>query len=155
MSILFSVEIKRRLFTYCENYVNENISLLRAAMDDSQLSANSETKGSAGDKHETGRAMMHLENEMNAMQLTERLKLLEVLKRIDPSEKHDKVKLGSLVISSNGNYFIAIAIGKTELNGVLYLLISPASPIGALLMNKKEGDVFTFNGKSIKIESVL
>lgn len=150
-----SMEIKKKLFTYCEKQINENISILRAALNDSQESANSETKGSAGDKHETGRAMMHLENEMNAKQLAERLKLAEVLQRIDPDEKHYRVQLGSLVICSNGNYFISVAIGKTELEGVNYLLISAASPIGALLMDKKKGDNFTFNGKSIMIESVV
>ena len=155
MSVSSTIAIKKKLFTYCEEQVNESISILGGALNDSQESANSETKGSAGDKHETGRAMMHLENEMNAKQLAERLKLAEVLQRIDADEKHDKVRLGSLVICSNGNYFISIAIGKTELEGVNYLLISPASPIGALLMDKKKGDDFTFNGKSIKIEAIL
>ena len=150
-----SLAIKMKLFIYCEEQLNENISILRAALEDTRESATSETKGSAGDKHETGRAMMHLENEMNAKQLAERLKLVEVLQAIDPNEKHNKVKLGSLVITSNGNYFVSIAIGKAEIEGSVYLLISPAAPIGALLMNKKEGDVFDFNGSSIKIESLV
>jgi len=55
---------------------------IRAAMDAVQQSANSETKSTAGDKHETARAMAQLEVEMLSKQLEEVNKSIALLKRI-------------------------------------------------------------------------
>jgi transcription elongation GreA/GreB family factor len=149
------LHLKRKLLDHCFVFVNTSITGLKMAIDDAQEGANSETKGSAGDKHETGRAMMHLENEMNSKQLAERLKLLQVLELINPDEKHGIAQLGSLVKTTLGTYYLSIGIGKVEIEGNAFLIISPSSPIGALLMKTREGSEITFNGKSILVEEVI
>ena len=55
---------------------------IRKEMDTAQQSANSETKSTAGDKHETARAMAQLEVEMLSKQLEEVNKSIAQLKRI-------------------------------------------------------------------------
>ena len=151
----FTIEHKKQLFIACSNYINDKISVLEAALNDAQEAANSDTKGSAGDKHETGRAMMHIEKEKNAKQLRDRLRLLEVLRLINPEEIHSEVKIGSLVKTNNGNYFISIAMGKFNLKEDVVYVISPVSPIGQLLITKKKGDPFSFNGRKFTIEEVV
>lgn len=149
-----SIELKKKLFSYCEDYVNRSIKTLENALADVQDAANSDTKGSAGDKHETGRAMMHLESEKNAKQLSERLSLKKVLALIDPKKIDDKVQLGSLVISDSAKYYISIPIGKVSIEGEDYFVISPVSPIGNLLIDKQKGEGFSFNSKTHQIVDI-
>jgi len=149
-----TIELKKKLFSYCEDYVNMSIKTLENALEDAQDAANSDTKGSAGDKHETGRAMMHIEKENNAKILAERLNLRKTLALINPEEKHVNIKLGSLISTSNGIFFLAIPIGKVKLEEDFFI-ISPVSPIGKLLMEKKKGEEFSFNSKIVQIINVF
>jgi transcription elongation GreA/GreB family factor len=146
--------IKQELYNACVTYVQKRIETANNAVKDSQDSANSETKSTAGDKHDTARAMMQLAAEQNAKHLNEANKLNKVLHLIDPAKKCKSVELGSLVIASNGNFYIAISVGKIELNGKLYFAISPTSPMGQLLNGLKVGDKTEFNGSGIEVLEV-
>ena len=68
-------------------------------MNDAQLSANEEGKSSAGDKYETGRAMMQIEREKAANQLEEALKLKRIIDQLQPDVHHEIATLGSVVIT--------------------------------------------------------
>lgn len=133
---------------FCWDYVNDRAARLRKQSDGLQESLNSETKSSAGDKHETGRAMVQLEQEKLAQQLQELERTKSTLQKIDIGKTSDKVSLGSLVKTSMENYFIAISAGVFEQNGRTVYCISPKSPIAQLLIGKENGDEFNFNGKS-------
>jgi hypothetical protein len=153
--MLLSVETKEALYAKCVAMVNESIDVLKKALDDAQEGANSDTKGSAGDKHETGRAMMHLERDKNAQQLNEKIKLLRVLDQMKPIKAHNKVQLGSLVKTNQGNYFIAIPLAKVEVEKEIIYCISPVSPIGKQLMNCEKNASFEFNGKNYLVEGLI
>ncbi len=130
------------------------MSRFAVAISAAQSDANKETKSSAGDKHETGRAMAQLETENNSKHLTEAKKLNAVLSQIDPGKKNTSIELGAFVKTNLGNYFIAISAGKTHLFGDEVYLISPASPIGQHFLGKKEGDTVSFNQQTIAIQEV-
>jgi hypothetical protein len=149
-----TLKTKKKLFDYCQQYVDERIALVKNEMESNQEAANSETKGSAGDKHETGRAMMHLEKEKHARQLAEHIKLKKVLAQINPEEAHQIAGLGSLIKTNSGIYYLSIAVGKVEIGGENYFIISPASPIGNLLINTQVGSELSFNGKKIIVELI-
>lgn len=151
----FTIKHKKELFIACSAYINNSIKILEDALNDAQEAANSDTKGSAGDKHETGRAMMHIEKEKNAKQLSDRVRLLEVLRLINPDESHSEVKIGSIVTTNNGIFFISIAMGRFKLKNDDVYIISPVSPIGQLLVGKVIGDEFSFNGKEFIIEELV
>ena len=146
---------KKALLNYCQQYVDQRISHVTEAMEAAQESANAETKGSAGDKHETGRAMMHLEKEKNARQLVGHLKLKKVLRQIDPKETHQRARLGSLIKTNRGAYFLSIPIGKVGIEGNVFFVISPVSPIGNLLLNTEPGNELDFNGREIVVKEVI
>ena len=149
-----TLKTKKILFDYCQQYVDKRIAMVTNEMNAAQEAANAETKGSAGDKHETGRAMMHLEKEKNARQLAEHLKLKKVMAQIIPEESHHKARLGSLIKTNTGIYYLSIAIGKAEVGGENYFIISPVSPIGNLLLNAQVGSELNFNGRKILVEEV-
>jgi hypothetical protein len=119
-----------------------------------QASANEETKSSAGDKYETGRAMMQLEIEKNTVQLGEANKLKQLLDKIDPDKKLNKVQLGSLVITNQGNFYISISVGQLQVNGEKYYAIASTSPIGLKLNGLSERDSFVFNNKDYIIKTI-
>lgn len=114
-------------------------------MKHAQDSANAEEKSSAGDKYETGRAMAQIERDKAAHQLEEALKLKSILNQINPVAVVNKVTQGSLVITEANRFYLAISIGKIEVDGEDFLVIAPTSPIGQTLLHSKVGDQFTFN----------
>jgi transcription elongation GreA/GreB family factor len=149
------LEIKSQLHAYCKAQIYERIQRAKDAIQFAQEAANTEEKSSAGDKYETGRAMAQRERDQAAGQLEEALKLRDVLDRINPSIRTSRAIVGSLVISDKAKFYIAISLGAVQLEGVNYFIISQESPIGKLLINKANYDVFLFNKENHTIWEVL
>src|ERR1035437_2392798 len=138
-------KIKFQLYTKCLEYVEQRISNAQLAVNAATESGNDETKSSAGDKHETGRAMAQLEQEKSGKQLHEALELKKMFDRISPDKESKIVSQGSLVITNNDNFYLSISIGKIIIENVIYYAVSPATPIAALLIGKQKMHTFTFN----------
>lgn len=145
------IQLHQKCYDICKQRVQDLKNIIQEAQD----AANNETKSSAGDKHETGRAMAQLETEKLTKQLTEALKLTQTLDRIDPSHVSEKISLGSLVTTNNGTFYLAVSLGKMELESHSYFVISTPSPIGKQLIGLKENDTFSFNGRKYIIEKVI
>jgi len=73
---------KQKLFDFCEEFINERIDRIESYIREIEGALASETKSSAGDKHETGRAMIQLEREKLGQQLSEAEKMKSILTRI-------------------------------------------------------------------------
>ena len=140
--------VKTQLLGHCLEYVNLRITTATQSMNNAQAAANEEGKSSAGDKYETGRAMMQIERDKAAQQLEEALKLKKVLDGLDASIISKAVRLGSVVKTTNYNFYLSISAGKFLIDMEEYIAVSPISPIGKLLLNLKEGDQFVFNKKA-------
>jgi len=149
------IELKQKLFDLCSAYVSKRIETANDAIKTAQASANEETKSSAGDKYETGRAMMQLEIEKNTVQLHEAMKLKQLLDQLQPTKQTTTVQPGSLVITDSTSYYIAISAGQLTYQNKTYFAIAPTSPIGILMQGLKPGDSFVFNKKKIVINEVV
>lgn len=114
-----------------------------------------ESKSSAGDKHETSRAMAQLEQEKIGGQLIEMTKLHAILQRIDPTFVSDSIQLGSLVETSSGWFYLSVGIGILNSGGNTLFCITPNAPVGKLLVGKKVQDSIEFNGNSTRIIQLL
>ena len=147
-------QIKQQLFAYCQEQVNSRIARIKAEILHAREAANEDSKSSAGDKYETGTAMMHLEQEKNQGVLNEALILQKTLGNINPQKTYQSVQLGSLVITSMGAFYISVSLGKTILDGQSYFLVSAASPIGKALLGQVAGASVAFNGKTVEVEAV-
>jgi valyl-tRNA synthetase len=148
------LDIKKKLFEHCENYVNQKIIAAEEAISNAQRSANKETKNSSGDKYETGRSMMQLEIEKYSAQLNDGLTLKKVLNQIDTDKLYNSAQTGSLVETNQGNFFISISAGKINVDNKEYFSISYSSPIGQVIFNKLIGDKFIFRQKEYIIQSI-
>lgn len=120
-------------------------------MKDLEESLENESKSSAGDKYETGRAMINLEFEKLSGQLSEFRKLDGTLAMAWRKAPSHSIQLGSLVKTSNANYFIAIPAGEISNGNEKFYAIGANSPIAQALLGKNEKDSFDFNGNTNKI----
>ncbi|MBC7451603.1 MAG: hypothetical protein H7259_08965 [Cytophagales bacterium] len=145
---------KDDLYEYCVEYATSRITRLKAEIKKTQSSANEETKSSAGDKYETGRAMAQLEIEKNTKQLAEVERMQSMMNLILPDRVSDVIIPGSLITTNKGIFYIAISIGLAELHGKSYFIITPDSPIGKVFMGKKAGEVVVWNNNSYTIQSI-
>lgn len=149
------LKLKETLYNHCSNFIENRFQTIQNTINEIQVSLTSETKSSAGDKHETGRAMLQLEREKAGNQLAEIQKLKESFSKIDISKISKTVGLGSIVITSQNNYFISISAGEFTVENDTYYAISPNTPMGQLLLGKKVGDDVVFREQKFKIEKVL
>ncbi|MCF6356185.1 MAG: hypothetical protein L3J54_00140 [Draconibacterium sp.] len=150
-----STKIKQQILNKIIEIIDKQIESTKLAIASAKESRDNETKCSSGDKYETGRTMMNFELEKTRVLLNKTLSTKNDLLQINLHKKHNKVTFGSLVFTTNGNYFICIALGKTEVANETFYSISLASPIGKLLNGKKEKAKFTFQGKDVIIMKIL
>jgi transcription elongation GreA/GreB family factor len=148
-------DLKSALFQQCSAFINSRILAAEQAIAAARDAANNDTKSSAGDKYETGRAMMQQEIDRNSRQLLEAQKLSQVILKIDTLQQSEVVQLGSIVITDQGNFFISIGAGKLIHKAEEYFAVSSASPIGLALSGQKTGNSLRFNGKSYLIKDIL
>ena len=148
-------EIKDLLFTHCQHYIEAKQILLEKQKDALQLALTSESKSSAGDKHEIGRAIIQLEREKLGNQIVKVEQNQQKLNTIQNHKSTESVTLGSIVLTDQANYFIAIAADFCELEGKKYYCISPQSPIGVRLLGKKVRDQIEFNARSSTLLEIL
>ena len=148
-------ELKTTLLNYCKDVVSKRFNKIKQTISDIEESLLEESKSSAGDKHETGRAMLQIDRENAGKQLQEIEKLQQLVRKIDINSKSDYVRLGSLVYTNQATYFIGISIGVVTVGKTNYVCVALNSPIGQLLSGKKKGDSFVFNEKEYTIKSVV
>lgn len=146
---------KENLYNQCKEFVNNKLATIENTIKSNQEALASETKSSAGDKHETGRAMLQLEMEKAGQQLQVVSEMKTTLDRINIQESSEVCKLGSVIKTNNINYFIAISAGKLIVESEIFYAISSKSPIGKLLIGKKENEKIVFNEKQFIIDSTL
>ena len=149
------MNIKQDLYNQCLQLVDKRYKSIQNHIADIQNSLLSETKSSAGDKHETGRAMLQLEREKAGHQLAEVNKLRTALSKVDIEKNQTQVGIGSLVLTSKANYFIAVSLGQLKIDDKTAYAISPGTPIGQLLLGKTLGEEIMFNNSTFIIEKIL
>ena len=147
--------LKEKLYAACLAYVQQRMEAAELGIKEAQKAAGEDTKSSAGDKYETGREMMQQETNRNLAQLNEANKLKVALNQINASTVHSVVDQGSVVITNNGKFYIAISAGVLSVDGEQYVAISPASPIGFKMKGLKVGNGFVLNGNEYMINTIL
>ena len=150
-----SLQLKIALHQQCMQYAENRIHTANQAMHRAQEAANEEGKSSAGDKYETGRAMMQIERDKAAQQLDESLKLKRILEGIRTDVQVDKISLGAVVLSDEINFYIAISVGKMQVEEKDFIAIAANAPVALLLIGLKQADTFHFNGKQHVVRAIL
>jgi len=139
---------KSEIINACRHSLEGKIDSLQTIMQELSEAANSDVKSSAGDKHETSRAMVQLEQEKTGTQLKEAEEQLADFIKKEFDKQSTAIGQGSLVETDKGYFFIAGSIGKIEVNGKTVFVISNQSPLALALQGKKQKDTVVFNGVS-------
>ena len=154
--VIYSKMNKKEVYEALVKVIQERGAEMQLAWNELMESNKQEGKSSAGDKHETAAAQVHLELEKMGKQMQEHNRKCEELERFNPSklESSNIVRSGSLVETSAGWFYIITSFGKLTTTSGDCFIISAASPIGAALLGKQAGEVFHWNLQKGKIVSV-
>ena len=146
---------KENIITAFSNLLLDKEKQLIMQWNELQESLTGETKSSAGDKHETGRASIHLEQENLSKQINVLKSEIEIFKKVNFSNNSHTVSLGSLIITENVSFLFSGVSGKIVIDNKTYFSISSGSPIARLIDNLKIGDEFPFAGRKTKILEII
>lgn len=147
--------MKQQILQRYKEMLQDRIDVFQDMISGLTIDAQNDAKGSAGDKHETTLSMMHLEQEKLNHKLREILEQKNILDKIDASQPHKKITIGSLVQANGMLLFISTALPKLTIEGKTIFALSPQSPLGSKLMGNQTGFEFDLNGKWYTIESVI
>lgn len=145
---------KPSLLAHLQGILQSRLEDAQQELATSQESLGNETKSTAGDKYETGRAMLQIELQKLAMQRDKVEQQLQILFKVDPQKACDKVEFGALVQTDKERYLIAVGLGKVELEGGVVYVISPDSPIARALQDKKAGERISFQGRELNLLAI-
>jgi len=147
--------LKEQIHNHCRQVVTDKLSMLRQKQQDLMESIAGETKSSVGDKYETSRAMLHIEQEQLARQVAELTAQLVLFNTIDPTAQTQRAALGSLLHIGDTYYYLSIGLGKMQVAGHAVIALSLQSPLGGKLKGLGTGVVIEVNGKGQVVSEVL
>lgn len=134
--------------------LDDKISAIRQKLDDLRESLKNETKSTAGDKHETARAFVHIEQENTGRQLEVLLQQKAELQSFSAVNISTTVVPGTLVNTDRGWLYVSASIGKAVVDGETVFALSPQSPLGKKLMGCKVNDTVDINGIKYTVATI-
>jgi transcription elongation GreA/GreB family factor len=148
---------KTEVYEAVVKVIQERVAEMQVAWNELMESNKQEGKSSAGDKHETAAAQVHLELEKMGKQMQEHNRRVEEVERFHPSKisSNLEVRAGSLVETNTGWFYVITSLGKLNTPIGDCFVISAASPIGQVLLGKKVGEEFRWNLQEGKILSIF
>jgi transcription elongation GreA/GreB family factor len=153
--MLINNTIKLKVYEAIQAQLIQNKQLIINSLNDLTNDAKNDTKSTAGDKHETGRAMMQHEQEKLRLQLVELENQISFLQKINPENKAEKIQLGSMVQTDKACFYIAIAFGQIAIDDTNIFVISSIAPIAQQMLGKSINDQFEMNGLTYKVSAIV
>ncbi|MEK6494487.1 hypothetical protein [Myroides odoratimimus] len=147
--------LKKKLKTICLERLNDKVEALQGIVEDLTIDAQNDAKSSAGDKHETGLSMMHLEQENLSKKILENITMRDIVAKIDDEKVSSVVEFGSLVQVNSVYLFFSAALPKIVLDDRSVLAVSMDAPIAKELLGRKVHERFTFNNCEFTIHELM
>ena len=127
----------------------------RTAFEELQTSLEGESKSTAGDKHETGRAIVQMEMEQAAARLSRVEGMMRQWHALEPLRGREQVRPGAIVSTDQGGFILGVAWGKFEGPGdATWRAISSDAPLAQAMQSLGPGDTVEFRGRMWHIISV-
>lgn len=146
-------DFKLKVIEECKRVQQEKADLAKEAMDDLQQQANE--YGCPRDRYDAFRAQLLRKRDLFAVQYQRALNDLQILDRVDSKLELAKVGFGSIVETNMQTLFIAIGIGKINVESQELFVLSAKVPIFSAIEGLSVGDEYMFNNKKFQIRSVL
>ena len=145
---------KNKLVAAMLSRIEGDLQALSRDIESLRASRATDGKSTAGDKHETARAMVDLELKQLENQQAKTSKMrAEILNlSLSPSAT---IQAGSLVTTTQGTFFLSVALGKIKgSDGQPVFAVSPISPIAQAMLRLKVGDGFEINDISDQVKAL-
>lgn len=149
------MNFKEKVYQYYLSALEDKINALQHALYELSESAKNEGKSTAGDKHETALAMLQIEQENTLTKIKEALEQKNQFEKITIELQSTLIIKGSLIKTNKGYLFLSVALGKSIIDDIPVMAISPQSPLGAKLIGLREKENAEINGIVYTVESVL
>ena len=147
------IELKKKILSEVERLLEEKAKQMRSQLVVIREDASASGKSSMGDKYETTREMLKQEEMKVGGQLEICEKQLKQV-RFMPTVSADQVANGSLIRSGNLYFMILTSIGKVQVDNQDIFVVSAVAPIAKMLLKRRVGESYTFNGKSLQIDEL-
>lgn len=147
--------LKKKIHQSCLIMLQEKIQQTELEMHELVSGASNDSKSTAGDKHETARAMMQREQENLGKQLNDLRQQKTTFERIPTETNLNFVSQGSLIKTSRGYFYLALALGKIHIDELDIFVLSSHSPLGQKLLGCKKQDSVSINQSTYVIEEIL
>jgi len=148
-------DLKKLVLENCFSVIENEILNAIQNINVTKESLIDDSKSSAGDKHETSRAMTHLEIEKSEFALSNLKKTKSDLEKINPTIKSSKILFGSIFQTNQSWFFVSASVGKIKFENKEIITISVLSPLFLALKELKKGDKKLFNEQLVEIINVL
>ena len=149
-----SLNYKLELQAYCVSIVKKKCDLLKKQILAHKQDLETASKSSAGDKHETARAMIHLEQEKLGFQYQQVFKQFKMLSQCDVY-KQATIQSGSLILTDKALIYISVALGKIHFKNQLVYVISPVSPLAQVFLNANATQTLSFQGTPYVVLEIM
>lgn len=146
---------KSMVYNSCIKSVSDKITAAGKAFKEITEEAKTDSKSSAGDKHETSRALMQMEQEKISRQLQNMIDQKKQLEKINIDQHSEKIITGSLILTNQGYFFLSVGLGKITVKDTPVFVLSSGSPLGAKLTGLKKDDSTTINGTNYIIIQII
>lgn len=138
-----AADLKRAVHWHCHQLLAEQLAVTKATMDGLRTVA-------AG----PSAATVRIELEKQAAMLAQLQAMAPALADIDPSGHHDRIVPGALARTDMGLFYIAVALGRTEVEGIPLWVVAPNAPIVQVLKDTPVGEIAFFNGQAFRMQLV-
>lgn len=150
-----TLKIKELLNEHCIQYILKKQEDLLLSIEDANSSLKSAANSTAGDKHDTSRAMMHLEIEKKSKQLSEIEQLKKMIPILQNNIKHQSFGIGTIIETNVGHFYISFNAGKLLIKDKAYTFISLASPLAQAFKHNLNKKQFQFMNQEYKVLSTF
>ena len=137
------------------DHVDKDLTEAKARMASLKESLGAESKSSAGDKHETGRAMIHLEQE-RVQDTVGRLEHMRgiLIQRASQDKAIQRVSPGALVETTGPWVLVGVPLGKVQLPDALVLCVGAEAPLAQQWHGAQPGDQVALGPQKLTIQAI-
>jgi hypothetical protein len=144
---------KQRLVNYCIEHQLQSLETIQLAMHDAEQEA--AAYGCPKDRYDGFRNQQIRKRNMLSKQLEQTEVNLRILRSIDYHRTSKSVSHGTLVVTDQSFFFVAVGIGMIRFEELDVAVFSTQVPVYLALKEKKDGEIFSLNGKNYTILQLI
>jgi hypothetical protein len=145
--------LKEKLIQHIRLGLEEKLQRAKANFESVRESLDSEGKSTAGDKHETGRAMVQMELEQAGKIIRESEEMTANFNKLNFSPGQT-ASAGSLVHTDKGIFFLGVPLGKISFEDQTVFCVGGLAPLFQVFIGKKEGEELSFGQQRYLVQKI-